>query len=178
MLKRVKAIWGKLRANRFLSFAIDLAIFLPVLLGIMAWQERNMLPANGNTDAPVYSLTSLDGREFQLGRPTGKQTLVYFFAPWCGVCHASIDNVEDIRRKKRMNELDVYIVALDWSSRARVERFVAEHELTVPVLLGTEAVGQAYRVDAFPSYYVLDGDGKVIARSRGYSTEIGMRLRL
>ena len=137
-----------------------------------------MLPANGTEDAPVFSLTSLDGGDFDLGVQGSKPTLVYFFAPWCGVCHASIDNVEDIRTKRTEDELTVYAVALDWSGRESVERFVAQHDLTIPVLLGTDAVRQAYHVDAFPSYYVLDEQGKITARSRGYSTELGMRLRI
>jgi hypothetical protein len=32
-------------------------------------------------------------------------------------------------------------------------------------------------VQGYPSYYVLDGQNTVVARSLGYSTEIGLYLR-
>jgi peroxiredoxin len=178
MFSAIKTYWKKARSNRITSLLIDLAIVLPVLFGVMAWQERNMLPANGSMDAPHLELTGLDGRQYALRDYQGRQVLLYFFAPWCGVCHASVENVEQIRRKKDSSDLAVFFIALDWADPGSVVDFTRRHDLTAPVLLGNAAVKQQYKVDAYPSYYVLDEEGQVVARSRGYSTEIGMRLRL
>lgn len=177
LLVRISAAWRRSRAHWWSAWLVDLAILLPLLWGVMTWQERHLLPTGGEEPAPGFELATLDGRAYRLGGASNRQTLVYFFAPWCVVCHASVENVEDLRRARTTDELDIVLVALDWTNVADVERFVSRHDLTVPVVLGTPEVRNAFRIDAYPTYYVLGKAGQVVARSRGYSTEIGMRLR-
>jgi thiol-disulfide isomerase/thioredoxin len=104
-----------------------------------------------------------------------KKTVIYFFAPWCHVCHASIDNLQSIYQ--RNEELNVIAVALDYMDVSEIEDFVAQHQLTFPVALGNEKVKQAYKVNGYPSYYVINEQNTVIAKSLGYSTELGLYLR-
>ena len=56
-------------------------------------------------------------------------------------------------------------------------KFTNNHQLTFPVALGNEQVKADFKVLGYPSYYVLDGQNTVIARSLGYTTEIGLYLR-
>ena len=69
------------------------------------------------------------------------------------------------------------IIALSWEDIDEVNAFVKQHELTLPVLLGTPDIAQAYQISAFPTYYILDQQGLVIDRSVGYSSEFGLRWR-
>ena len=73
--------------------------------------------------------------------------------------------------------LRVVAVALDYQDEASVAAFVADQEIHVPILLGTSEVAAAFRINVFPTYYVLDEKGSVDSRSVGYSSEIGMKLR-
>jgi len=123
----------------------------------------------------IHSVESLNNELIAL-KAQNKQTLVYFFAPWCSVCHASIENLQNIYKKN--SDIDVIAVALDFVDRAEVEAFTARHQLTFPVALGNEAVKKSFKVKGYPSYYVIDEDNTVVAKSMGYSSEIGMYLRL
>ncbi|MEW6991557.1 TlpA disulfide reductase family protein [Colwelliaceae bacterium 6441] len=104
-----------------------------------------------------------------------QKTIIYFFAPWCQICHASIDNLQAIYQSN--TSLKVIAVALDFMTVEEVEKFVAKHQLTFPVAIGNEEVKQAFKVHAYPSYYVVDKKNIVIAKAMGYSTEIGLYLR-
>lgn len=105
----------------------------------------------------------------------GKTTILYFFAPWCQICHASISNLQSVFESN--THIDVIAIALDFSSEKAVYNFISQHQLTFPVVFGTEQLKQQYAITAYPSYYVLDMNNKITARSLGYSTELGLYLR-
>ena len=104
-----------------------------------------------------------------------KQTILYFFAPWCHVCEVSIGNLQTFYQQNE--QVDVIAIALDYVNQTEIENYAAKHQLTFPVSLGNEAIKQAFKISGYPSYYVLDTTNKVIARSIGYSTEMGLYLR-
>ncbi len=104
-----------------------------------------------------------------------RPTLVYFFAPWCSVCHLSIDNLESFYQQQ--TQFNVVAVALSYESPADVAQFLQQHQLTMPVLLGSDATAQLFRVQGFPSYYLFSASGVLLDRDVGYSTLAGITLR-
>ena len=74
-------------------------------------------------------------------------------------------------------DIDIKAVVLDYQSIAEVEQFAKNLDLTFPILLGNQNVKQAFKVSAYPSYYVLDKNGAIEHRSLGYSTALGLYLR-
>ena len=173
----------KLRFWLILAAQISFAIL--IFMGASYWQEKDML--NVDSTIPVLSAVALDGKTYQIPASTSiisrftetadKKTLIYFFAPWCTVCHLSIGNLNILRGQLDESELDIIIVALDWKSKQEVEQFISEHELDFPVLLGDIQWQQQYKIKGFPSHYVIDHNGKVLSHSMGYSSSVGMLRR-
>jgi len=147
-------------------------------MALSAWQEQDML--DSNSTAPVLTANALDGKvyQFPLADSSNKYTLVYFFAPWCKVCHLSIGNLNIVRNQIDEEKLAIIIVAIDWKNKEEVEQYMAEHELDFPVLLGDHQWQQQYKIQGFPSYYILDQQGEILSRSMGYSSSIGMLRRI
>lgn len=168
----------KLQTWKFwLILCAEIVVATGIFLALSHWQERDMLQSN--TVAPTLSAPALDGKTYQI--PTAnnnKRTLIYFFAPWCKVCDFSIGNLNILRAQFDESELDIIIVALAWDSQVEVEEFIARHDLDFPVLLGNQQWQEKYKVQGFPSYYVLDEQGEVLARALGYSSSIGMLRRI
>ncbi|MBL4942012.1 MAG: TlpA family protein disulfide reductase [Colwellia sp.] len=105
----------------------------------------------------------------------GKNTVLYFFAPWCQVCHASIGNLQALYEKNE--QLDVIAIVLDYSSIDEVMSFTKQHQLTFPIALGNEKIKQAFSITGYPSYYVIGEENSIIGKSLGYSSELGLYLR-
>jgi len=145
---------------------------LVLWLGISYWQQKDLLQSRA--PAPAFSLYSLKGDEVALGDIESKRTLLYFFAPWCSICKLSIGNLNELNAD---DSLAVAAVALSYESSAEVEAFVGDQGLEVPVLLGTHKTLSDYKIEMFPTYYVLDEQKRVISKSVGYSTELGMKAR-
>lgn len=171
MLKRIQAHWRKLRNHRAGSLLFDVVLILAVFWAVHAWNTRD-LPGSG--PAPQLSLAMLDGdpRASLPGQGTG---VVYFFAPWCSICRHSIGNLD---RLVERGDVDwARAVALDYADPDELRAFIEETRLTQPVLLGDRGTGANWHVRAFPTYFVIDGKGRIASRSVGYSTLAGMRLR-
>jgi peroxiredoxin len=122
----------------------------------------------------VNNLSTITGELVSL-QSQGKTTVIYFFAPWCQVCHASIGNLQTLFEKNE--QVDVIAVALDYSSTEEVMKFTQRHQLTFPIALGNEKTKLTFAVTGYPSYYVLDEDNVITAKSMGYSSQLGLYLR-
>ena len=166
----------KIRENKYNALLMDAVLIVLVLMAFSWWQNKGSLAAAGQP-APDFVLSSLDGETYQLSDYRGQQVLVYFFAPWCHICRASAPNLNDLREARQEDDLMIIMIAQSYESIQAIKEFVADLDLKVPVLIGHEQQMQDYQIKGFPSYYVVNEQGKLASRSIGYSTELGMRFR-
>ena len=172
MNQRIEQLWRKFRSNFWLSLAFDAALILAVFLAIHSWQTRD-LPRD--EPAPQTVLQLLDGGSAQSAITNGETGIVYFFAPWCFYCKTSIDNLDDLVADGRIAWATT--IALDYADDGEVRAFVEETGITLPVLMGDAGTAADWSVRAFPTYYVIDPEGRISSRSVGYSTLLGMWVR-
>ena len=157
------------RRGRWLA---ETALVLILVASFSLWLNRHML-ASGEP-VPAETLPALPTGTGTLHWPAQhNKTLVYFFAPWCAVCKVSMPSLNLLSG----DDLRVVVVALDWQDQAEVEDFVRSSGFQGEVLLGTAGTMQRWQIDAFPSYYVVGRDGKVLHRDRGFTTPPGLLLR-
>lgn len=162
--------------NKIRSFLLNAGLFAVVFFGVLAFQSRNMLAAGGQI-APELRGTTLAGQPYDLDNASTRPALVYFFAPWCKICAASSGNLNRLRRWRDPDEIEIVAVALDWGAAEEVRDYVERHELNVTVVLGDASVAREWQIQAFPSYYVLNGEHRVVRRDIGYSSQLGLWLR-
>ena len=135
-----------------------------------------MLATDGQ-QAPDLRGTTLAGEEYNLKDASGRPALIYFFAPWCKICAASADNLARLRRWRDADELEIVAVGLDWGTREEVRDYAERHGLDITVVLGNAEVARQWKIQAFPSYYVLDRNQRIVRRDIGYSTQFGLWWR-
>ena len=162
----------KQRSGLFLNALFFVAVFIAV----STFQARNML-STSDTAAPALNGPLLRGGSYDIAAASNRPVLIYFFAPWCTFCAASSDNLTRLRRLRDDESLEILTVALDWQDRDEVQDYVDRHELDLPVVLGDSRIAQDWRVNAFPTYYVLDSDRQIRRRDLGYSTQFGLWWR-
>jgi len=173
MIQRLWRAWRSLRERSWLALAFDVAVIGAVFLAIDAWQTRD-LPVD--EWAPITELAVLGHGGKQSAVQSGSTGVVYFFAPWCRVCRASIGNLDRLVDGKRIAW--GRLVVLDYADAGEVQDFVDRAAVTLPVLLGDAQTAADWSVRAFPTYYVIDASGRIDSRSVGYSTYLGMWARV
>lgn len=160
------------------SLVIQAVVFFIIFQSISFLRETSML----STDTTITQTSNLSFENV----PTlmdesvslssqGKNTIIYFFAPWCQVCHVSIGNLQTLYEKN--DQLDVIAVAMDYTSVEEVIAFTQQHQLTFPIALGNEKIKQAFSISGYPSYYVINKENSIIGKSLGYSSALGLYLR-
>ena len=182
-MNRFKKIFNdKFKIKSLISFFAQLFLFALIFGAASWWQQRNMLETNSQIVAPSISLPNLQGETYSLIfsdlENDKKQTLVYFFAPWCSVCHFSVDSLEAIKQSGNYPNLEIVMIALDWKTKEEVEAFLSKHKLSMTVLLGNHTTSQDYKITAFPSYYLVSSTGEVVAKDMGFTTQLGIKSRL
>lgn len=161
---------------RWKRFALEALVFIVIVAGIQAWRARDLLPADERMAIPAFELTDLEGRTWRSADLAGKPAVIYFFAPWCGVCAASSPQLRWFHRW-RGDDVQVILIGLDYGSPSEVREYARKHSLTMPVLFGTPATGAAFRISGYPTYYVIDVQGRIARRDVGLSTVAGLWVR-
>lgn len=162
----------KLSKINWTSLFRDALLLLVVLWAVDSWQSRNLLDSGTAVTPDANRLVGLNAEVHPIWQP-GRSTLVYFFAPWCNVCRFSINNLDTLAGE----DIDVVKVAMDYTSAGEVQDFIQQNQVEGRVLLGTQALKQEYQISGYPTYYIIDPQGKITASAMGYSTKTGLKLR-
>jgi len=118
--------------------------------------------------APDFSLEALDGKSTKLSDFRGKAVLLNFWATWCGPCKIEMPWFVELQKEYGSQGLQIVGVAMDDSSKDDIAKFAQEMGVNYPVLLGKEAVGEAYGgVPALPESFFIGRDGKIVDRIIG-----------
>ena len=155
---------------RWRRWAVDIGIVLAVVLAVRLWQQRG-LPEG---PAPALGGTTVQGEQVSLEALRGRPVLLYFWASWCPVCKAMKGNVESL-----VDDGAVLTVATQSGTAVQVAGYLRSQGLKMPTLADPDGrLARAYGVRSLPTLFVLDPEGRIVFREVGYTTEIGLRLRM
>ncbi|HXJ85756.1 MAG TPA: TlpA disulfide reductase family protein [Candidatus Binatia bacterium] len=130
--------------------------------------SRRPMGMGYGTPAPDFTLESLDGKTVSLSEFKGKAVLVNFWATWCGPCKIETPWLVELQNEYGSQGLQIVGVAMDDSGKDEIARFAKEMGMNYPVLLGKEAVGEAYGgVPALPESFFVGRDGKIVDKIMG-----------
>ncbi len=159
------------------KWILEAIVFISFIVIFTLYQQKDLLATDGSVQVNEFKLKNLNDEALLVPLPKGQKSLVYFFAPWCGVCRHSMPNLEAIH-KDGEKTANIIAIALAYQSNEEVKQFVNQVGLTFPVYLGDKNIKNDFKIQAFPTYYVVDESGKIEYTSMGYSTEMGLRARL
>ncbi|AKD57347.1 TlpA disulfide reductase family protein [Spirosoma radiotolerans] len=125
--------------------------------------------------APEIALNDTTGTPVPLSSLRGKYVLIDFWASWCGPCRAENPNVVRMYNKFKDKGFAIYSVSLDqakanWTKAIRNDNLTWTH--VSDLKFWQSAAAQQYGVQAIPATFLLDKDGKIIAKNlRGEALE-------
>lgn len=151
--------------------AIELLLFVVMIVGIRVWQQRDMVSGM----APPLAGTRLDGSAYSLPLKPARPVLVHFWATWCSICRMEQSSIDAIAQDRP----DTITVAMQSGDAEKVRKHLEQEGLHFPVVNDADGrLSAAWGVHAVPASFVIDTDGKIRFVEVGYTTGVGLRMRL
>ena len=121
-----------------------------------------------SSDAPDFTLEQLDGKSMRLSDLRGKAVLLNFWATWCGPCKIETPWLVELQNQYGHDGLQVVGVEMGDDGKDEITKFMKDMGMNYPVLIGKEAVGEAYGgVPALPETFFIGRDGKIVDKIIG-----------
>ena len=119
------------------------------------------------SQAPSFSLTSLDGTTIKSGALKGNVVVLNFWATWCQPCMTEIPELKQLAASSKVK---VVGIALDQEGEKTIKPFVTSHQINYTVLVGNEEVFQRFNGLGIPYTLVLDPSQRIVKIYRGPTT--------
>lgn len=164
-------------AESYMLVAEELARKYPEFeyLKILEQQVGFLKLAGVGTIAPELNFPSPTGEMIALTSLRGKYVLVDFWASWCRPCREENPNTVKLYNAYHDQGFEVYGYSLDEEKNAWVKAIEEDGITWVQTsdLKGWNAEGSfAYGVQAIPATYLIDPDGRIIAKNiKGFELE-------
>ena len=116
---------------------------------------------------PDFSLPTPEGNSLKLESAQGKKaTLINFWYLSCPPCRAEFELFQKLYSE--LKDQGFSIVAINTvDAAADIKSYVRETRLTFPIVMKDDSVLGAYRIETYPSTYLLDAEGKIVYRAVG-----------
>jgi peroxiredoxin len=168
--------------------------------GVGVWEDKPASAAKPprstallapGTAAPQFSLRTPQGKTVSLSDFRGKAVLLEFFATWCPHCQAEAPHLKKIADSMDKSTFAFVSINADSEDAASVFAYHRYFGLPFPSLLdpgsppgnfhqqgGPGPVTESYGLQAYPTFYVIDPQGKVFWATDGEQPDALIRAKL
>lgn len=153
-------------------------------------KEKNETTSNNKNSriAPDFTLLDQNGKTHTLSEYKGKVVFLNFWTTWCPPCKEELPYIQQIYEEYKENSEDVIILGIanpksteysysqDTKNEEEIKEFLKQNNLSYPVVFDKSGeILEKYRIQAFPTTFMIDKDGRIYGYIPGGLTKDNMK---
>lgn len=151
---------------------ILIAPFL-ALAPLLGGEDTGLLPREARKDASAFGFT--DGKVLKtVADYRGRVMVIDFWATWCGPCRKSLPELAHLQRQEGKAPIAIIPVNRDEGGWSVVLPFLHKNAKALEGFkvymagVGKQGISVLGEVNAYPTTYLIDTEGRIAARWTGY----------
>ncbi|MCL2791529.1 MAG: TlpA family protein disulfide reductase [Spirochaetaceae bacterium] len=135
---------------------------------LRALHDAGFMVLNQPVEANDFTALLLDSGNVTLSSYKGMAVILTFWTTWCEICQDEMPSREIFYQRFKNHGLEILAVNLEEDADT-VRQYIHANSFTFPVLLDVYGdVKAGYEVVGYPTNFILNQEGKIIAMHIGY----------
>lgn len=152
------------------TVALWIVLFLSITIALSVFKASDLKPT-----IPLNGMKLFQGETYQ---STNKIEVVYFWATWCGVCSTNLPLVKWYSERLENNSRFSFVSVEEGENLVELERYIREKNLNFKVVPANQLFLKEWKVNAYPSFVILDRNGTIRFADSGMMNPISFFLRI
>ena len=129
--------------------------------------------------APVWTLSDVNGNPVSSESFKGKVVVVDFWTTWCPPCREEIPHYVEMQKQLGPEGLVIVGISLDARGPSVVKPFMEKFGINYTVVMDDGEVSEAFGgIEAIPTTFVIDRQGRIASKKIGYETREQFQRRI
>lgn len=172
-------VFNNVVASKFSKAQIDKSYNIDIYVKDTINEVSKLL--DSNSIAP-----KIIGKNYQLNESDdsisylGKVTLLDFWYMECGPCISAIKEIENIKKiyvNKNLQIFGINSIDTKKNSIKRLPKFLEYNNMDYTIFFVDDNVAKNFRVQSWPSFYIIDQNGKIFYKRIGYDNDLLLDLK-
>jgi thiol-disulfide isomerase/thioredoxin len=153
--------------------AVVAVLAVGLLAGALAPVRGQVPPPPKLERLPEFSVVTLDGKKFAASDLRGKVVLLDFWATWCVPCLQATPHLKTLASSLAKDNFMILGISVDDDGQ-KLQSYVAKEKIGWPQYWDRSKMltYRTFQISTFPTYVVVDPEGKVVYQSRGWSDKV------
>ncbi|OLY65891.1 TlpA family protein disulfide reductase [Leptospira santarosai] len=156
--------------KKSLDVALWILLFLTITIVLSIFKTSDLKPS-----VSINGMKSFEGERFD---SKDRVTVVYFWATWCGVCSMNLPLVEWYSRRLENSFRFSFVSVEEGENLEELNHYIRERDVRFKIISAHPALLKEWKVNAYPSFAILDRSGKIRFMDSGMMNPLSFFLRI
>jgi len=162
----------KITKEKIIHYIKEILLFLftmTIVANLMSVYRSQSL---SNEALDIKSFQLIDNTKSVIS--TNKPLLIHFWATWCPTCKLEASNINFLAQ-----HYQVITIAVKSGNNYKIKKYLDKHNYNYKVVNDKDgSLSQKFKIAGYPTTFIYNESGKLIFREVGYTSTLGLWLRL